>query len=283
MGTIIHHYTNIDVLALILMNRTLRFTRLDKMDDPEECNFVSNGVNLGQYTFVSCWTEVKEESIPMWKMYTKEEWGIRISLEKEGLFKAYTDHEFKGQNKVVTEVGKEIHFLFDPKLKFNQTEYLPPFLTDDYDKCHFYRKVQYVDDITAYAENCVQIPEDNENSEAITLITDKVGSYKHKRWAFQEESRFVMFFMPGNSFPYQHDGEKFFSVQRQIIRDVKNNKSLNFSYYDMNLSENAFDHLVITMSPFCDKAQWAIVESLKDKYAPNAEIRRSNLAGKLAK
>ena len=42
-------------------------------------------------------------------------------------------------------------------------------------------------------------------------------------------------------------------------------------------------HLVITMSPFCDDAQWAIVEALKDKYAPKAEIRRSNLVGKLAK
>ena len=39
-------------------------------------------------------------------------------------------------------------------------------------------------------------------------------------------------------------------VQRQIIRDVKRNKELNFSYYDMNLSDGAFEHLVITMSPF---------------------------------
>ena len=282
METISYHYTNIDVLALILKNRTLRFTRLDQMDDPEECNFVSNGVNLGQYTFVSCWTEVKEESIPMWKMYTKDKWGIRISLEKEGLFRTYTDHEYISQNNVVTEVGKEVRFLLDPKLRFNQTEYLPPFLTDDYDKCHFYRKIQYVDDITTYADNCVQIPDD-ENSDAITLITDKVGSYKHKRWAFQEESRFVMFFMPGNSFPYHHDSEKFISAQRQIIRDVKRNKELKFSYYDMNLSDGAFEHLVITMSPFCDDAQWAIVEALRDKYAPKAEIRGSNLAGKLAK
>ncbi len=63
--TIIHHYTNIDVLALILKNRTLRFNRLDRVDDPEESNFISNGVNLGPYTFVSCWTEAKEESIPI--------------------------------------------------------------------------------------------------------------------------------------------------------------------------------------------------------------------------
>ena len=67
----IHHYTNLEVLALILKNRTLRFTRLDQVDDPEESNFISNGVNLGPYTFVSCWTECKEESIPMWKMYTR--------------------------------------------------------------------------------------------------------------------------------------------------------------------------------------------------------------------
>ena len=140
-----------------------------------------------------------------------------------------------------------------------------------------------MDDITTYADNCVQIPEKDENSDAITLITDKVGSYKHKRWAFQEESRFVMFFMPGNSFPYQHNSEKFFSVQRQIIRDVKRNKELQFSYYDMNLSDEAFEHLVITMSPFCDDAQWAIVVALRDRYAPRAEIRDSNLAGKLAK
>ena len=58
---------------------------------------------------------------------------------------------------------------------------------------------------------------------------------------------------------------------------------MNFTIYDMNLSENAFDHLVITMSPFCDDAQLTIVEALRDKYAPGAKIKRSNLAGKLAK
>jgi hypothetical protein len=49
---IIHHYTNIDVLALILRNRTLRFNRLDQVDDPEESNIVSNGVNIGPYAYV---------------------------------------------------------------------------------------------------------------------------------------------------------------------------------------------------------------------------------------
>ena len=89
MSTIIHHYTNIEALALILRNRTLRFNRLDQVDDPEESTFISNVVNLGIYTFVSCWTEAKEESIPMWKMYTNGKWGVRLSVEKLGLFKTY--------------------------------------------------------------------------------------------------------------------------------------------------------------------------------------------------
>lgn len=51
----LYHYTTIDTLALILKNRTIRFNRLDKVDDLEE-KVVSCGVNLGQYIFASCWT-----------------------------------------------------------------------------------------------------------------------------------------------------------------------------------------------------------------------------------
>ena len=74
---------------------------------PEESNFISNGVNLGPYTFVSCWTECKEESIPMWRMYTRSEWGVRLSFERDGLFKTYIDHAYKGNGTDITEVGEE--------------------------------------------------------------------------------------------------------------------------------------------------------------------------------
>ena len=32
----LYHYTGLETLALILLNRTIRFTRLDKVDDPQE-------------------------------------------------------------------------------------------------------------------------------------------------------------------------------------------------------------------------------------------------------
>ena len=54
---------------LILKNKTIRFNRLDNgLDDLQEGNVSSCGVKLGHYGFVSCWTENKEESVPLWIM-----------------------------------------------------------------------------------------------------------------------------------------------------------------------------------------------------------------------
>lgn len=47
----IYHYTNIEALALILKNQTIRFNRLDKVDDIEEGNAESWGVKFCKYVF----------------------------------------------------------------------------------------------------------------------------------------------------------------------------------------------------------------------------------------
>ena len=52
----IHHYTSIENLALILKNKTIRITRLDKVDDSEEAGLSCKNIQLSYYTFVSCWT-----------------------------------------------------------------------------------------------------------------------------------------------------------------------------------------------------------------------------------
>ena len=45
----IYHYTNLESLALILKNKTIRFNRLDKVDDLEEGNVESLGVKFSKY------------------------------------------------------------------------------------------------------------------------------------------------------------------------------------------------------------------------------------------
>lgn len=219
----------------------------------------------------------------MWKMYTKGKWGVRLSFVKEGLFRTYTDDEnFRHNGLVSTNLGAPIQFLFPTDVRWKQTKYTPPFLTPDYDRCKFYRKIEYVDDVKKYAEDSFQITPQPDGKVCMSMRNDMVGSYKNKRWKFQEESRFVLNFLPGN--PIAAFNTSAFDVeQSRLIQGVMQNKDLGFSYYDMHLSDQAFDSLVITLSPLCDTPQWAIVEALRDKYASRAKIVESNLKGKLAK
>lgn len=84
----IYHYTNIETLALILANRTIRFNRLDLVDDPEEFDFEHEGLRPAEYYFISCWTNNERESLPQWAMYGHSNHGVRIGM-KENMFTVY--------------------------------------------------------------------------------------------------------------------------------------------------------------------------------------------------
>lgn len=79
MRPYLYHYTTIENLALILKNQTIRFSKLTNTDDLEESKTSDIG-EAGQYIFVSCWTDKKDENIPLWHMYSSKLSGVRISL-----------------------------------------------------------------------------------------------------------------------------------------------------------------------------------------------------------
>ena len=80
-GDYLFHYTSLENLALIWKNKTIRFRPLSTMDDLQESK-TKDLKNIGDFIFVSCWTNETQESIPMWKMYGKMETGVRIALPK---------------------------------------------------------------------------------------------------------------------------------------------------------------------------------------------------------
>ena len=85
----IFHYTTIEILALILKHHTIRFNRLDQVDDLEESIYTSGPINLNlsKYTYVSCWTKSEEENLALWKMYAGFK-GIRIAMD-DNMFVSY--------------------------------------------------------------------------------------------------------------------------------------------------------------------------------------------------
>ena len=83
MPEYLYHYTSVDVLELILKNKTIRFNPLTKMDDPLE-QWSKHGRQEGSMVFISSWTDAEEEIAKMWTDYCRPDAsvGVRIRLPK---------------------------------------------------------------------------------------------------------------------------------------------------------------------------------------------------------
>ena len=273
----IYHYTSIDTLALILKNKTIKFNRLDNnLDDLVEGKITSKGVRLGHYGFVSCWTEESAESIPLWKLYTNNGIGVRIALEKD-MFKDYCypdiveigDVRFNAKSSGWKITKTPIEDMFNPNYM------VFTLLPTEIDNPFFYKKIEYVDDVNDKIKDCVKIIKGKDDFNFINVRFGDIGKYKQKHWAFEKETRFFLFILPGMKFNMSQDINK---VWNQWLYDVwtKNIKNTISDYY-MHLKDNIFDDMEIVLSPNCSLSKRIIVESLCNEYAPNAKVLDSSL------
>lgn len=266
----LYHYTTIDTLALILKNKTIRFSRLDKVDDVEEDAF-SNGVHLGQYIFVSCWTKNPEESIPLWKMYGGTD-GVRIGLD-EDMFKTYILHDFNLKNGLHSE-GSMISLI--PPKDIVATNYMIMPIVKGNMRSFFYREVEYVDDVKSEVKDAFKLTLKDNNLADTNINFGKIGRYKNKRWTFQEECRFVINVFPFN--PLYIDQNMVSTVCTQCYLQ---SKLLPFSYYDMHLKNEAINEVEVTMGPNLTEGQKTIVDALCKQYTNKGNVVESRLSGLL--
>lgn len=151
----------------------------------------------------------------------------------------------------------------------------------DVDTSPFYRKVRYVDDVASVMSSVVKrkdtILESLSNGETkkqveLAIDTNTLGAIKHKRWAFEEESRYTLIILPGN--PYRDPAGP---TAERILNDLLNERGVSFTHYDMHLKPAVLDSMEITMSPSSLPGHRIIVESLCSKFAPKAVVRDSDL------
>lgn len=259
-------------LALILKNKTIRFNRLDKVDDFEEGNALSLGVRFCKYVFASCWTEDPEESIPLWKMYGGDFGGLRVSMEHD-MFQEYlvSNLDFDGLKShgcIKTKIPA--------KDMVNPDFFIIPII--DYDNDLFYRRIKYVDNVFEYTKDAIKINNIKGNRGDMNIDMKPFGYYKNKRWIFQNETRFVLYIFPVNILKESANPE----ISSIIMQSLLNNEPLPFTYYDLHLKDDAIDNMEITLSPSATEAQKIIVQAVVDKYAPKAKIYNSSL-GKLVR
>lgn len=260
----IYHYTSIDTLALIIQNKKIRFNRLDFVDDCEESLYGSGPtkIKLGQYTFVSCWTKFFEENLALWKMYTNYK-GVRIGMDKD-MFITY-------------QLNENLQSYFDGITTIRGNALISAYLNNV--KLH---DVTYVQDIESEMGNLVE----QVGETGVWIKTDKMGLFKRKEWAIQNECRFKINVQP---------------IQPAILDRLKNtndlqlcsligtlgptiaaNTPVNINYLDIQLKEDKLDSIEVMMGPMTTEGERIIVEHLLAKFS-NATVVDSYFKGKIRK
>lgn len=270
----IHHYTNLQTLALILKYGTLRFNRLDRVDDITEA-MAYGPYDISKYLFVSCWTDLDAESIPQWHMYTNEMTGVRISFPKEIFhyqpLRAPVEWNTISSGEVLSPIPFE-------KLFTDKYIVLPNIIN----KKQFERKVQYIDDILPIFEKavCVKIEPSGEATATISSVGDFAG-YKNKVWAFQSEFRFVLFILPSLALPPTgfSDPEYIDKIPSHILNCLVKGIGPEIDYFDIKINPEVINNIEVTLGPLSTTADELLVEALLQKYTKSGTVRKSALTG----
>lgn len=269
----LYHYTSLESLALILKNRTIRLNPLDKMDDIQEQK-TADIENIGKFVFVSSWTDDVVESIPMWKMYTDPRCGVRIKLRKNPFLKHGTrGSDFEKVLGATLEDEKSRTTVMDTFLDLTamlEGGYVSPqgwsgdILT----------KIEYTNDLDKL-EPSVGNCENGKNRIDLGLL----GKYKNTHWRFQNEWRYIMDFVPMNFSSNPQQIARYFS--QTVLQMSTGIAEPPFRYYDLDIDPKYFEEMEITCSPQMSAGNRTILETLVERYNPNATILESELLGKI--
>ena len=246
----IYHYTNINTLALILQNRTIRFNRLDCVDDPDEFDFEHEGLSPAVYFYTSCWTRNENESLPQWSMYGHNNHGVRIGLE-EDMFELF---EVRGRMSFLPEEEnlRKNDFVILPNLTDNQSS-----ITD----------IVYVDDPTVYRSDIV-----GKLGGRSFVNFRKLGLYKSKDWGFQKECRITITILP----KIGTRDDRYMPIQYALEHNIQN----DFTYYDLGLKNDVYQNMEIMLGPSTSLSEKLIVKSLMLKYLNREDCQESKYTGK---
>lgn len=253
----LYHYTSIETLALILANRTLRFTRLDGVNDPEEAS-ASDLPNASTLVFASCWTAQSRESLAMWRMYTPNLQGVRIKLPNNPFAGRHKPMIFDKGGAMQRTNGKIVITRENSGLGIESYYITGP------------NKIYYTDD-PAYRNSPCLLDE----GDRWTVQLHDLGMAKNTYWAFEEEWRYKILA----------------TFSEAIVQEPNplSHPALDLIAYPVKetaifapLDEAIFDDMEVVLGPCATTGQELITRSLLDKYAPNAALKRSEINVRLS-
>lgn len=266
--SILYHYASLDTLALILRNRTIRFSRLDKVDDPQEQRSADSR-NLGRMKLVSCWTSADEESIPMWREYAGAECGVRIQM-KSYPFKQYSvSTESLGtlsSEAVLNALGGSFDGLHLPLEDFWDRNY---YFFETPHKIEMLHEVEYTNDETLLFPKVIKLFENG----GLVADLNALGVHKTTAWSYQKEWRYILTAVP-IGIDSVINGRLDQIVRANDVMLDKCDPGIP-PYYDLAISDEAFSSMKIVSSPKMTPGNRVILDALVEKYASGIEVADS--------
>ena len=260
----IYHYTSIENLALILKHKTLRFNRLDMMEDLYEKTFLMNQFDWSPYTYVSCWTENPVENVPLWDFYTHGK-GIRIGIDKDFIDWDKQSVAFSAPARMRHHRSLSKDSSGSVSITFNPIRLYRPLTTETcYNKVKYASEAEYheFENNIARKKSYLEIDEG--------MMRQYVGVFRKDKWAFQDESRFVIYAVPYTSTDAVVSHNDFVN----LIRMAMPNK---VPYIDVPIKPEKLHNIEVTLGPRMEEGQTILTKALLNKYAPDAKLRISSL------
>jgi len=264
---VIHHYTSIDTLALILASGKLRFNRLDRVDDMREAQRHS-GIDFGKYFFVSCRTHDPNESIPQWHMYTERMTGVRISLPvspfQQKLLRPKPEWKLESQGTLVSPLSLEE--------QFGDSYFVVPMFMEPK---NFAGPVEYVDNVENRYSEAVKVIKQPEGKASMTISKPfDLVRLKSPEWAYQAEYRFFLFVLPSFQLPPEGPGSRAFYERfpSYVVQAMLSGVAPGVNYLDVDLSKGALDSILVTTGPLCSQGAKLCVQALVERYAPKGHV-----------
>lgn len=253
----VYHYTTIDTLALILKNGTIRFNRLDRVDDMEEFIYGSGkiGLKLSKYQFVSCWTKFERENILLWKL-CGDNHGVRIGLD-EDMFVSYYTFGIKSFFELpITHINDCIAISFQNEIKLHD--------------------IVYVSNPQKEIYNAVK-----NDGNVIDWNIGEIGKYKGKEWESQNECRFKINVLPFDESCISDCKDVFhtlYQLMTSISKSTIFNKDISLEYIDIKLSPDKMNKIEVMSAPQTSDAEKEKVRKMLESY-PNSKFLFSRIDG----
>lgn len=267
---VLYHYTSLETLALILRNRTIRFSRLDMVDDPQEQRS-ADSQNLGKMKLVSCWTSADEESIPMWREYAGAECGVRIQM------KSYPFKQYSVSTESLKKLSSEA-VLNAPDGSFDGL-HLP--LEDFWDRNYLFfetaqniemlHEVEYTNDEVLLFPKVISAFENG----GFEANLNALGVHKTTAWSYQKEWRYILTAVPIGIDSIINCRIDQLQRANDVILDQCDPGIP--PYYDLVISDEAFSSMKIVSSPKMTPGNRVILDTLIEKYAPDIEVVDSSI------